>query len=52
MDTMREAGTLRPFFVIDAPPNGMLFTNHLAVQGFYLKRTLVQLKEISQVLVN
>jgi hypothetical protein len=52
LDTMREAGTLRPFFVIDAAPNGMLFTNHLAIQGFYLKRTLVQLTEIAQVLVN
>jgi hypothetical protein len=52
LDTMREAGTLRPFFVIDASPNGMLFTNHLAIQGFYLKRALVQLQEISQVLVN
>jgi hypothetical protein len=52
LDTMREAGALRPFFVIDARPNGPLFTNHLAIQGFYLKRVLVQLKEITQVLVN
>jgi hypothetical protein len=52
LDTMREAGKLRPFFVIDAAPQGRLFTNHLAVQGFYLKRTLVQLQEMSQVLVN
>ncbi len=52
LDTMREAGELRPFIVADASPRGSIFANHLAIQGFYLKRMLVQLKEMSQVLVN
>jgi hypothetical protein len=52
MGTMQEAGNLRPFFVVDASPSGRIFANHLAIQGFYLKRAMVQLKEMSQVLVN
>lgn len=52
LDTMREAGQMRPFIVADAAPNNSIFANHLAIQGFYLKRVLVQLKEMSQVLVN
>jgi hypothetical protein len=52
MDTMREAGRLGPFFVLDGSPDGRLFANHLAIQGFHLKRAMVQLKEMSQVLVN
>jgi hypothetical protein len=51
-DTLREAGELRPYFVLDGSPNGRLLANHLAIQGFYLKRALVQLKEFAQVLVN
>lgn len=52
MDTMNEVGQMRPFIVADASPNNSIFANHLAIQGFYLKRVLVQLKEMSQVLVN
>jgi hypothetical protein len=52
MGTMQEAGNLRPFFVLDASPSGRIFANHLAIQGFYLKRAMVQLQEMSQVLVN
>ena len=52
MDTFDEAGEMRPLFVIDGPPQGTLFASHLAIQGFYLKRVVLQLKEMSQVLRN
>ena len=51
MATMDEAGRLNPFIVLDGPPNGRLFANHLAMQGFHLKRAMVQLNEVMQVLV-
>jgi hypothetical protein len=52
MGTMQEAGNLRPFFVLEASPSGRVFANHLAIQDFHLKRAMVQLKELAQVLVN
>jgi hypothetical protein len=50
--TFEEAGEMRPIWVIDGPPRGTLFASHLAVQGFYLKRVVLQLKEMEQVLRN
>ena len=52
METLREVGDMRPFFVIDGPPRGTLFASHLAIQGFYLKRAVLQLKELDEVLRN
>lgn len=52
MDTMREGMVLKPLVVLDGAPAMGIFANHLAVQGFYLKRALVQLKELADVLVN
>lgn len=52
MDTFNEAGKMRPLFVIDGPPQGTLFASHLAIQGFYAKRVVLQLKEMSLVLRN
>jgi hypothetical protein len=52
MDTFKEAGLMRPLFVINGPPQGTLFASHLAIQGFYVKRVVLQLKEMSQVLRN
>jgi hypothetical protein len=52
IDTFEEAGEMRPIWVIDGPPRGTLFASHLAVQGFYLKRVVLQLKEMEQVLRN
>jgi hypothetical protein len=52
MDTFAEAGLMRPLFVIDGPPQGTLFASHLAIQGFYLKRIVLQLKEMDLVLRN
>jgi hypothetical protein len=52
MDTFEEAGEMRPLFVIDGPPRATLFASHLAFQGFYLNRLVLQLKEMSQVLRN
>jgi hypothetical protein len=52
LETFGEAGEMRPFFVIDGPPRGTLFASHLAIQGFYVKRAVLQLKEMDQVLRN
>ena len=52
IDTLNEAGEMRPLFVIDGPPRGTLFASHLAIQGFYVKRVVLQLKEMDQVLRN
>ena len=52
MDTFNEAGVMRPIWVIDGPPRGTLFASHLAIQGFYVKRVVLQLKEMEQVLRN
>jgi hypothetical protein len=52
MDTFKESGLMRPLFVIDGPPQGTLFASHLAIQGFYVKRVVLQLKEMSLVLRN
>jgi hypothetical protein len=51
MATMEEAGRLSPLIVLDGRPAGRLFANHLAMQGFQLKRAMVQLNEVAQVLV-
>lgn len=50
--SLREASNLQPWVVLDGSPTGAVFANHLAAQGFHLKRALVQLNEMSQVLVN
>lgn len=52
MASLREAGRLQPWVVLDGAPEGRIFANHLATQGFYLKRALVQLKEVSDALVS
>lgn len=52
IDTFKEAGEMRPLVVIDGPPRAVLFASHLAIQGFYLKRIVLQLKEMSAVLRN
>jgi hypothetical protein len=52
MGTFDEAGQMRPIFVIDGPPRGTLFASHFAIQGFYVKRVVLQLKEMDQVLRN
>jgi hypothetical protein len=40
---------LSPLVVLDGPPNARLFANRLAMQGFQLKRAMVQLNELAQV---
>ena len=52
IDTFKEAGEMRPLVVIDGPPRATLFASHLAIQGFYLKRAVLQIKEMSAVLRN
>ena len=52
MDSLREAGVAAAAGVLDGDPLSAIFASHLAIQGFFLKRALVQLKEVQQVLVN
>lgn len=50
--SLREGSLLQPRIVLDGSPDTGIFANHLASQGFYLKRALVQLREVSDGLVN
>lgn len=49
LDSLREAASLRPFVVLDGAPEGSIFANHLAMQGFQLLRALVKLNEVVKV---
>lgn len=49
MDSLRKASQLQPFIVLNAPGDDSIFANHLFVQGFYLKRALMQLDEVVRV---
>lgn len=51
LDGMRVAAEMQPWFVLNAPPDGMIFPNHLAAQGFYLVRARTQLKEVTNILL-
>ncbi|UEM25300.1 DUF2333 family protein (plasmid) [Skermanella mucosa] len=50
MESLREAAVLQPPVVLDASTDSRLFASHLASQGFYLLRALVQLNEAAKVL--
>lgn len=52
VESLREGSLLQPRVVLDGSPDTGIFANHLASQGFYLKRALVQLREMSDGLVN
>jgi hypothetical protein len=52
VESLREGSLLQPKVVLDGSPDTGIFANHLASQGFYLKRALVQLREMSDGLVN
>jgi hypothetical protein len=49
LDSLREAAMVRPAVVLDGAPEGAIFTNHLAAQGFQLLRALVKLNEVVKV---
>ncbi len=50
LDSLRDAASLDPLFVMNSRPDGTL-QNHLAVQGFYLLRARTQMREITNILL-
>lgn len=50
LDSLRMAAVQRPLIVLNAPGDGSFFANHLYLQGFYIKRAILQLDEVSRVL--
>lgn len=52
LDSLRMAATQRPLVVLNSSGEGSIFANHLHLQGFYMKRALLQLDEVVRVLRN
>lgn len=50
--SLETAARQRPLVVLSASRDGSIFANHLHLQGFYLKRALLQLEEVVRVLRN
>ncbi|MFZ1414450.1 MAG: DUF2333 family protein [Defluviicoccus sp.] len=48
--SMLAAAALRPLVVSNGSPDGLIFPNHLAAQGFFLLRGRVQLREVANIL--
>jgi hypothetical protein len=51
MDSLRAASQLRPLVVLNGGGDSSFFANHLHMQGFYLKRAILQLDEVAGVLM-
>jgi hypothetical protein len=50
LDSLRAASQLRPVVVLSGGGDTSIFANHLHMQGFYLKRAILQLDEVSAVM--
>lgn len=50
LDSLRKGSQLRPSVVLNADLQQSIFANHLALQGFYMKRVIIQLEEAVKVL--
>lgn len=50
LDSLRAASQLRPAVVLSGNGDTSIFANHLHMQGFYLKRAMLQLDEVSAVM--
>ncbi len=50
LESFRIAAGMNPLVVSNGAPDGLLFPNHLAAQGFYLLRGRTQLRELANVL--
>jgi hypothetical protein len=50
MDSLRRASQLQPLIVLNAPGDDSIFANHLFLQGFYMKRAIMQIDEVVRVL--
>jgi hypothetical protein len=48
--SLRQASQLRPLVVMTGQGDSSFFANHLHMQGFYLKRALIQLDEVANVM--
>jgi hypothetical protein len=46
MESLRKASQLEPLVVLNAPGDDSIFANHLFLQGFYMKRAIMQLDEV------
>ena len=51
LDSLKEGAELGHFFIFNATTNSQFLPNHLAVQGFYLMRARMQLREITNILL-
>lgn len=51
LDSLREGAGINHFMVFNAEPSSEFIPNHLAVQGFFLVRARMQLKELSNILL-
>ncbi|WP_165905238.1 DUF2333 family protein [Rhodovulum euryhalinum] len=52
LDSLRQAATQRPLVVLNSSGESSIFANHLHLQGFFMKRALLQLDEVVRVLRN
>jgi len=50
LESLRTAASQRPLVVLNASGDDSIFANHLYLQGFYIKRALLQLDEVARVL--
>jgi hypothetical protein len=50
LESLRTAASQRPPVVLNASGDDSIFANHLYLQGFYIKRAILQLDEVSRVL--
>lgn len=50
LDSLRQGSQLQPLIVLNGDRDRSIFANHLALQGFYLKRAILQLEEAVSVL--
>ncbi|MDM7459635.1 MAG: DUF2333 family protein [Paracoccus sp. (in: a-proteobacteria)] len=50
LDSLREASQQRPLVVLNSSGANSLLANHLHLQGFYLKRAILQLDEVARVI--
>ena len=50
LQNMERATQLRPMVILNGNSDRSIFANHLMLQGFYLKRAILQLEEVVSVL--
>lgn len=49
--SLDQAAAMNPIVVLNGSPDGTLFPNHLAAQGFYVLRARAQMREVTNVLL-